>query len=247
MRTAQVDELKDRLDEVIAAVKNGEMVEIRDGDVALAELVPSLIDSDWLESMFETKAMEAQPVNPGSQDWQSFFLNNLSLVERLIAFVCRKNGITGADAEDFASDAKLKLIEDNYAVLRKFEGRCSLPTYLTIIIQRYYLEQKIQEWGKWRPSLQARQRGDAAILLERLISRDGLERVQALEIVRQKYPEADSQTLGDPIPKAHLDDLVRQGKARRGTGPLPADFFTRPLPEAKRSVLEALLEDRRFD
>src|SRR4051794_10902843 len=116
MRTAQVDELKDRLEEVIAAVKNGEMVEIRDGDVALAELVPSLIDSDWLESMFETKAMEAQPANPARQDWQSFFLNNLSLVERLIAFVCRKNGITGADAEDFASAAKLKLIEDNYAV-----------------------------------------------------------------------------------------------------------------------------------
>lgn len=44
---------------------------------------------------------------------------------------------------------------------------------------------------------------------------------------------------------AHLDELVRQGRVRRGTGTLPADFFTRPLPEAKKSVLEQLLEDRR--
>jgi antitoxin (DNA-binding transcriptional repressor) of toxin-antitoxin stability system len=45
--------------------------------------------------------------------------------------------------------------------------------------------------------------------------------------------------------QAHLDDLVRQGKARRDTGDFPADFFTRPLPKAKKSVLEQLLEDRR--
>jgi antitoxin (DNA-binding transcriptional repressor) of toxin-antitoxin stability system len=44
---------------------------------------------------------------------------------------------------------------------------------------------------------------------------------------------------------AHMDELVRQGKVRRGTGTLPADFFTRPLPKAKKSVLEQLLEDRR--
>jgi antitoxin (DNA-binding transcriptional repressor) of toxin-antitoxin stability system len=47
--------------------------------------------------------------------------------------------------------------------------------------------------------------------------------------------------------EAHLDELVRQGKARRGTGTFPADFFTRPLPKAEKSVLEALLEDRHSD
>jgi antitoxin (DNA-binding transcriptional repressor) of toxin-antitoxin stability system len=46
---------------------------------------------------------------------------------------------------------------------------------------------------------------------------------------------------------AHLDQLVREGKAHRGTDTLPADFLTRPLPEPKRSVLEALLEDRHSD
>ncbi len=42
-----------------------------------------------------------------------------------------------------------------------------------------------------------------------------------------------------------IEELVRQGKARKGTGTLPADFLTRSLPKAKQSVLEQLLEARR--
>jgi len=128
-------------------------------------------------------------------NWETFFLENLSLIERVTAFVSRKYGLTGADAEDFASATKLKLIDDDYAVLRKFERKCSLPTYLTIVISRHYLDQKIHEWGKWRPSVRARQGGDAAIYLERLVSRDGLGITEASTIVRQKYTELDSRAL----------------------------------------------------
>ncbi len=128
-------------------------------------------------------------------NWETFFLDNLSLIDRAAAFVCRKYGLSGADAEDFASTARLKLLEDDYAVLRKFEGKCSLSTYLTVVIQRHYLDQKIHEWGKWRPSMRARRAGDGAILLERLMSRDGLGIGEASTIVRQKYPELDAQTL----------------------------------------------------
>ena len=41
-----------------------------------------------------------------------------------------------------------------------------------------------------------------------------------------------------------IDELARQGKVKKGTGMLPVDFLTRPLPRAKKSVLEQLLEDR---
>ena len=47
---------------------------------------------------------------------------------------------------------------------------------------------------------------------------------------------------------AHIDELVRQGKAHRGTGKLPDDFFTRPRPKFEEgSVLEQLLRDREED
>jgi hypothetical protein len=44
--------------------------------------------------------------------------------------------------------------------------------------------------------------------------------------------------------KAHIDRLVAEGKARRGTGKLPDDFFTRPRPTFGDSVLDALIEER---
>jgi RNA polymerase sigma factor (sigma-70 family) len=148
-------------------------------------------------------------------NWETFFLDNLSLIERVAAFVCRKNGLMGADAEDFASAAKLKLIEDDYAVLRKFEHKCSLPTYLTIVIQRHYLDQKIHEWGKWRPSMRARQRGDAAIFLERLISRDGMGMAEASTIVRQKFTELDARALESLAGSIVMRQPRRQAKVER--------------------------------
>jgi hypothetical protein len=44
----------------------------------------------------------------------------------------------------------------------------------------------------------------------------------------------------------HIAKLIREGKITRcGTGKIPEEFFTRPLPKAGASVLEALLEERR--
>ena len=128
-------------------------------------------------------------------DWERFFLDNLLLIDRATAIVCRKYGLSGADAEDFTSDIHIKLIEDDYAVLRKFKNESQLSTYLSVIIPRHYFDQKIRVWGKWRPSMQARKAGEAAILLERLISRDGKSQAEASTLVRQKYRELDSRAI----------------------------------------------------
>lgn len=48
----------------------------------------------------------------------------------------------------------------------------------------------------------------------------------------------------DPL-DALLGDLERKGTVRRGSGRLPDDFLTRPLPSTGRSVVEALLDERR--
>jgi hypothetical protein len=52
---------------------------------------------------------------------------SLPLVDRLAISACRGSRMTPADVEDFVGE--VKLVEDDYAALRKFEGRCSLPTY----------------------------------------------------------------------------------------------------------------------
>ena len=42
------------------------------------------------------------------------------------------------------------------------------------VIQRLFLDARIAKWGKWRPSVSARRLGGVAVLLERLLTRDGL-------------------------------------------------------------------------
>jgi RNA polymerase sigma factor (sigma-70 family) len=105
-------------------------------------------------------------------------------VERLVRFVCQRSRVTGADVDDFASTVKLALIENDYAVLRAWEGRSSIATYLTVIIQRLLADEQIRDLGRWRPSSEAKRLGDAAILLELLIRRDERSLAEAIPMVR---------------------------------------------------------------
>jgi RNA polymerase sigma factor for flagellar operon FliA len=98
----------------------------------------------------------------------------LPLIERAIAFASQRQGLRPAEAEDFASTVKLRLIENDYAILRAFEGRSSPTTYFGIVAQRMLFDHRNKEWGKWRTSAEAKRLGPVAIELERHMHRDGL-------------------------------------------------------------------------
>jgi hypothetical protein len=78
---------------------------------------------------------------------EALFLANLDLIDRIIGFVCRRHYLNAADAEDFASHARLELMVDEYAVLRKFQGRSSLKTFLSITLQRIFFDYRIAAWA----------------------------------------------------------------------------------------------------
>ena len=88
-------------------------------------------------------------------DAETLFLEKLPLVDRILAVTSRRNRLTKEEAEDFASVVKLKLIANDYEVLRAFAGRCSLAGYLTAVVQRAYIDHCNHLWGKWRPSAEA--------------------------------------------------------------------------------------------
>jgi len=112
---------------------------------------------------------------------QELFLSNLDAIDRAIAYVCHRNHLSPQDGDEFGSEVKTKLIEGNYSVLRKFEGRSSFSTYLTTVVQRLYFQWRVQMWGKWRPSAEAKRLGEKAITLERMLTRDGFTYGEALE------------------------------------------------------------------
>jgi len=129
-------------------------------------------------------------------DPQELFLSNLDAIDRAIAFVCHRNHLTPQDSEEFGSEVKAWLIEANYAVIRKFEGRSAFSTYLTSVVMRMYFQWRIQMWGKWRPSAAAKRLGENAITLERLLIRDGYSYGEAVEtLTRGSNPACSREEL----------------------------------------------------
>jgi RNA polymerase sigma factor (sigma-70 family) len=121
------------------------------------------------------------------------YLTHADLIERTLSKVCRRHSLYGADAEDFSSTARLHLIEDDYAVLRQFQERSSLTSYLVVVITRQFQDWRNARWGKWRPSAEAKRLGDLAIRLETLTSRDGLTLDEAHEVLRTHYGVTESR------------------------------------------------------
>src|SRR5258708_1904751 len=118
---------------------------------------------------------------------ERLFLSALTTINRAIAWTCARNHVSHEDAEEFGSHVRLKLIEENYAIIRKFQGRSALRTYLTVVIQRLFLDFRISAWGKWRPSAEAKRGGALAMLLEQLLVRDGHTFDEACQLLATKY------------------------------------------------------------
>ena len=134
---------------------------------------------------------------------------NLDLIERVIRFTARRQRLDESDVEDFASTVKLKFIENDYAVIRKFEGRSHFSTFVTIVVQRMLLDYRIHHWGKWHASAEAKRQGDLAVDLEQLLHRDGRSIDECLPILRARYPEATRERL------AQIAARLPERRARR--------------------------------
>lgn len=167
---------------------------------------------------------------------EQLFVSELALIERVIAWVCARRFLRGAEAEDFGSTVKLRLIENDYEILGRFEGRSTLKTYLTAVINRLYLDYQTQRFGKWRPSAQARRSGPVALRLESLLYRDGLTFEEARGVLQTDSGVAESR---DALYELSLK-LPRRTTRRPGAGhdheapPLEASS---PIEQAERQAL----------
>jgi RNA polymerase sigma factor (sigma-70 family) len=134
-------------------------------------------------------------------DLERAFLDNLPLIERIIRFACRRHRWNADQSEEFAGAARLKLIENDYSVLRAFRGRSSLSTYLTAVILRFALDHHRQIAGRWRPSAQAESLGPSAVRLEALLYRDGHTLEEAVQVMASETDtrEADLRQLAASI------------------------------------------------
>jgi RNA polymerase sigma factor for flagellar operon FliA len=133
---------------------------------------------------FSGAAQNSSSMTAAPDGAKALFLANLPLIDEAIRWVCRRNRCSAEEAEDFRSMAHLRLIEDDYAVLRRHEGRSSLRSYLGVVLARLFVDHRRHEWGVWRPCAAARRLGPVAVRLDTLVNRDGCSLDQAVELLR---------------------------------------------------------------
>jgi RNA polymerase sigma factor (sigma-70 family) len=188
------------------------------------------------------------------------FLSNLPLIDEVVGQVCRRHRLSANEAEDFASDVHLHFIDRNYERLRRFEGRSTLKTYITVCVQRCFLDYRNKVWGKWRPSAEATRTGPEAVLLERMVVRDGWTIEQAGEVLKTQYGiVADERLAALSARLAHRQpprERVSDEEADRIESPAPApdahivraehDFLAKRLRAACARACASLRPEERL-
>ena len=176
-------------------------------------------------------------------DYEKLFVSHLAVIDGVVAQVCRRHHLRQAEVEDFASDVKLHLIERDYEVLRRFQHRSSMHTYLIVVVQRLFLDYRNRLWGRWRPSAEALRAGPLATLMERLIARDGWGLDEALEQLRTNYNVQERrEELGALAARLSLSPSARRFVSEDLADEIPGH---EPAPDASIVRAERDVADRR--
>jgi RNA polymerase sigma-70 factor (ECF subfamily) len=78
--------------------------------------------------------------------WNDFVDRYIGLIYHVIDHVAHARSLVLAaeDVEDIAAEIFLAIVDDNYAVLRRFKGASSLPTYLTVVSRRICVKEVVK-------------------------------------------------------------------------------------------------------
>ncbi len=158
-------------------------------------------------------------------DARELLTSNLAVIERAVGFASRRYRLDPNDADEFAAVVKLKLVDNDYAILRAYESRSSFATYISIVVQRLALDYCIHVWGKWHASAEAKRLGALAIELEQLLHRDGRTIDEACVILAAKHDGITRESLHEIA-----DRLPDRAPRRREVGLEKAESvaITRP-------------------
>ena len=185
---------------------------------------------------------------PAELSAEQLFLGNLKHIDQVAQHATRRRHFSRQETEDFVSTVRLKLLENDYEVIRKFQGKSSFRTFLTTVVERLMLDYQNHLWGKWRPSAEAERLGRAAVRLEMHRVRDGLTFDEACKILRmnegvelslQELEEIEVRLPSRYPPRQILGE--EELAERPADGETPAEsLLGREASERRREVLELL-------
>jgi RNA polymerase sigma-70 factor (ECF subfamily) len=85
-------------------------------------------------------------LNRESGSWNDFVDRYLSLIYHVIGYTAhlRSVRLNPEDVEDIAAEVLLKIVANNFRVLREFRGESSLATYLTVVARRICVQELVR-------------------------------------------------------------------------------------------------------
>jgi RNA polymerase sigma factor (sigma-70 family) len=182
---------------------------------------------------------------------------NLDLIERTVVRACRRAGIGGADVDEMQSIVRLALVENDYAILRAWEGRSSLATYLAVVVRRLIANEQIRASGRWHASAEAKRHGAVGETIETLVVRRGRAIDEVLPIVHDVDPSITRERVEQivaqlppraPRPRAvELDDGADVVPAPERADARTHEAETRSAAAQTARVVRETLESLPFD
>jgi RNA polymerase sigma factor for flagellar operon FliA len=169
-----------------------------------------------------------------SNDHEKLFIEQLGTIDRAIRFACHRYALRDEEAEDFASVVKLKLIEDDYAVIRKHSPCYSFAAHIAVVVQRLLLDYRVTQWGKWHASAEAKRFGEPAITIETMMHRDGRTLDEIVPVLLRRWPDLTRVRI-DAISRA-LPQRMRRPRA------VEIDLAAETIGDDDLSVHEAAFE-----
>ena len=165
---------------------------------------------------------------------KAYLVKHLPVIDAAIKVACRRHEILDDQAEEFASHTKLKLIENDYHLIRSFQGKSSFRTYLFTVINRIFIDWLRMMKGRWRPSEYAKRLGQMGIKLEELMARKKLSYQEACYAIKINH--------GVNIDSREFRKLADKISKQLSTNPRQVDI---PLEKINNS--ESTLKDPVID
>ncbi len=132
---------------------------------------------------------------------RELLLANLPLIEQIVASICRRKGMNPDEIEEFAAVFKLRLVDNDYAVIRAFGERSSFATYIAAVASKALLDHRNHLWGKWRASAEAERLGELAMEVERMLYRDDRPCDEAFMVLTAEHPSMTRQEFDSIVVK----------------------------------------------
>lgn len=152
-------------------------------------------------------------------------------IQRIAAYIGRRNHLAPQDVEEFTQEVLLRLLENDCAIIGKFKELSEFTTYLTTVIGRLFQQRRVEMWGKWRPSAEAKRLGDKAIVLERYMSRDGYTFAEAVKVLTTpegaQYTEIELEQIYVRLPPRTPRPMEVSGDVMPDAATIDADAFDR--------------------